>query len=201
MPPPEEVGGAYARCQSEARAAFGSGDVYVEQLIRKARHIEVQGTIACIDVAVGEVVLLSPGNFKGHWNRPEETAATQRDGWVHTGDMGRLDGDGYLTFLGRFKKMIKVSGYSVFPDEVEAILSKHPAVAQIAVIGIPDPAKGEVVKAVIVLKPDAKGTISADEFIAWSRENLSAYKVPRSVEFRDLLTATATGKVLRRLAR
>lgn len=150
---------------------------------------------------VGEVVLLSPGNFKGYWNKPEETAATQRNGWVHTGDMGKLDSDGYLTFMGRFKEMIKVSGYSVFPDEVEAILSKHPAVAQIAVIGIPDPAKGEVVKAVIVLKPDAKGTISADEFIAWSRENLSAYKVPRSVEFRDSLTATATGKVLRRLAK
>jgi long-chain acyl-CoA synthetase len=87
----------------------------------------------------GEIVLRSPGTFKGYWNKPEATAShAASDGWVHTGDMGRLDADGYLTFMGRFKEMIKVSGYSVFPEEVETMLIKHPAVAQAAVIGVPD---------------------------------------------------------------
>ncbi|MEC4720876.1 AMP-binding protein [Noviherbaspirillum sp. CPCC 100848] len=147
---------------------------------------------------MGEITLRSPGNFKGYWNKPEATAATLRDGWVHTGDMGKLDEDGYLTFSGRFKEMIKVSGYSVFPEEVETILIKHPAVRQAAVIGIPDPAKGEVIKAFIVLKPEAADT-SVEDIIQWSREQMSPYKVPKSVEFRAEIPATGTGKVLRRL--
>lgn len=148
---------------------------------------------------MGEIVLRSPGIFKGYWNKPDATAATLRDGWVHTGDMGKLDAENYLTFTGRFKEMIKVSGYSVFPEEVEVILIKHPAILQAAVIGVPDAAKGEVVKAVVVLKPNAAGTVEADDIIAWSREHMSAYKVPREVEFRSSLPATGTGKVLRRL--
>ncbi len=147
--------------------------------------------------AQGEIVLRSGGVFKGYWNKPEATAATLRDGWVHTGDMGVVDADGYLTFQGRFKEMIKVSGYSVFPEEVEALLIRHPAVAQAAVIGVPDERRGEAVKAVIVRKPGAEA--SADEIIAWSREHMSAYKVPRQVAFRDSLPATGAGKVLRRL--
>ncbi len=149
----------------------------------------------------GEIVLRSPGCFRGYWNRPDATAATLRDGWVHTGDMGRLDADGYLTFTGRLKEMIKVSGYSVFPEEVEVILIKHPAVLQAAVIGIPDPQKGEVVKAVVVLRPEARGRTTAEELVAWSRENMAPYKAPRVVEFREALPATGTGKVLRRLLR
>jgi long-chain acyl-CoA synthetase len=148
---------------------------------------------------MGEIVLRSPGNFKGYWNNPDATTATLRDGWVYTGDMGKIDADGYLTFSGRFKEMIKVSGYSVFPEEVETILIKHPAVLQAAVIGIPDATKGEVIKAVIVLKPAAKGSVRAQDIVAWSREQMSPYKVPREIEFRDALPATGTGKVLRRL--
>ncbi len=146
---------------------------------------------------VGEIVLASPGTFKGYWNKPEATAATLRDGWVHTGDMGKLDADGYLTFIGRFKEMIKVSGYSVFPEEVETILIKHPAVAQAAVIAQPDAEKGEVVKAFIVRKPGA--ALEADALIAWSRENMASYKAPRAVSFIDALPTTGAGKVLRRL--
>ncbi len=148
---------------------------------------------------LGEIVLRSAGSFKGYWNKSEATAKTLRDGWVHTGDMGKLDADGYLSFVGRFKEMIKVSGYSVFPEEVEKILITHPAVAQAAVIGVPDPTRGEVVKAVIVAKPEARGKVGADEIIAWARENMSVYKAPREVEFRDALPATGAGKVLRRL--
>ena len=105
----------------------------------------------------------------------------------------------YLTSMGRFKELIKVSGYSVFPEEVEVILIKHPAIAQAAVIGVPDPQKGALVKAVVVPRPEAKGRITGEEIIAWSRDNMSAYKVPRLVEFRDVLPATGAGKVLRRL--
>lgn len=146
---------------------------------------------------VGEIVLTSPGCFKGYWNKPEATAATLRGKWVYTGDMGKLDADGYLTFIGRFKEMIKVSGYSVFPEEVETILIKHPAVAQAAVIAQPDAEKGEVVKAFIVRKPGA--TLDADALIAWSRDNMASYKAPRAVSFIDALPTTGAGKVLRRL--
>lgn len=150
---------------------------------------------------MGEITLRSPGNFKGYWNNPEATAATLRDGWVHTGDMGMIDADGYLTFSGRFKEMIKVSGYAVFPEEVESILIKHPAVQQAAVIGVPDPTKGQVIMAAIVPKPEAAATISAEEIIAWSREQMAPYKVPKTVEFRTELPMTGTGKVLRRLVK
>jgi long-chain acyl-CoA synthetase len=145
----------------------------------------------------GEIVLRSAGAFKGYWNKPEATAKTLRDGWVHTGDMGSLDADGYLTFTGRFKEMIKVSGYAVFPEQVESILVKHPAVAQAAVIGVPDPTKGEVIRAFIVKKPGQE--VGAEALIAWSRDNMSAYKAPREVRFIDQLPATGAGKVLRRL--
>jgi long-chain acyl-CoA synthetase len=132
---------------------------------------------------LGEIVLRSIGNFKGYWNKPEATAATLRDGSVHTGDMGKLDADGYLTFVGRFKEMIKVSGYSVFPEEVESILIRHPQVQAAAVIGIADAYKGEIVKAVVVRKAGGDA-LTAESLIAWSRENMSAYKVPREVTFR-----------------
>ncbi|MFA7667572.1 MAG: AMP-binding protein [Burkholderiaceae bacterium] len=151
----------------------------------------------------GEITLRGRGVFKGYWQKPEATAQTLRDGWVHTGDMGRLDADGYLSFMGRFKEMIKVSGYSVFPEEVEAILVRHPAIAQAGVIGVPDADKGEVVKAFIVLEPalaaDARPTEA--QVIAWARENMAVYKVPRQVVFRDALPATGAGKMLRRLLR
>jgi long-chain acyl-CoA synthetase len=146
---------------------------------------------------VGEIVLTSRGTFKGYWNKPEATAKTLKDGWVYTGDMGTLDADGYLTFIGRTKEMIKVSGYSVFPEEVETILIKHPAAAQAAAIGIPDADKGEVVRAFIVLKPGQK--VDEAQLIAWARDNMASYKAPRSVRFITALPATGAGKVLRRL--
>lgn len=147
----------------------------------------------------GEILLRSPGNFRGYWKQPEKTAETLREGWVHTGDIGKLDKDGYLTLLGRIKELIKVSGYSVFPEDVEALLREHPGVQQVAVSGVADPNKGEVVKAFVVLRPELREAMTADSLIAWSRENMSAYKVPRYIEFRDELPTTASGKVLRRL--
>jgi len=161
------------------------------------RILEAGSGRACACGEAGEIVLRSAGVFKGYWNKPEATAQTLRDGWVYTGDMGKLDAEGYLTFMGRFKEMIKVSGYSVFPEEVETILTKHPAIAQAAVIGVPDPDKGEVVKAFVVLKPGQSA--SAAELVAWSRDNMAVYKAPREVKLIDALPATGAGKVLRRL--
>ncbi|MCC8961417.1 AMP-binding protein [Bradyrhizobium sp. Pear76] len=145
----------------------------------------------------GEIVIRGPGVFKGYRNRPDATAEALRDGWLHTGDMGRLDAEGYLTFMGRFKEMIKVSGYSVFPEEVESILNKHPSVAASAVIGMPDAAKGEVVKAFIVLASHAE--LGSAQLVAWARQNMAPYKVPRDVSFVTELPRSPAGKLLRRL--
>jgi long-chain acyl-CoA synthetase len=143
----------------------------------------------------GEIVLRSPGCFKGYWNQPGKTAETLIDGWVRTGDIGRLDADGYLTLSGRIKELIKVSGYSVFPEDVESILVMHPGVGQVAVIGVDDPRKGQVVAAFIV--PKLGCALNAEDLIAWSRENMSAYKVPKKIEMRNALPMTASGKVKR----
>lgn len=147
----------------------------------------------------GEIVIRNPGVFKGYWQKPEATMDTLRDGWVFTGDMGRISEDGYFYFDGRLKEMIKASGYSVFPEEVETMLLRHPAVAQAAVVGVPDPVRGESVKAFVVLKPEYAGKVREEDIIAWSKERMAAYKYPRQVEFRESLPATSTGKVLRRL--
>jgi long-chain acyl-CoA synthetase len=145
----------------------------------------------------GEILLRSPGNFLGYWRQPGKTLETLRDGWVHTGDIGTLDADGYLTWLGRTKELIKVSGYSVFPEDVEAILMKHPQVRQAAVAGMPDPDKGEVVHAFVVPGAGEEQSLSEEALIAWCRENMSAYKVPRRIQFRASLPMTPSGKVIR----
>lgn len=146
----------------------------------------------------GEIVLLSPGNFRGYWRQPEKTQETLRNGWVHTGDIGKLDTDGYITLIGRMKELIKVSGYSVFPEDVETILMMHPDIELAAVVGMPDPQKGESIYAFVVLRSTSQVRPTADEIIAWCRDNMSAYKVPRNIEFRSQLPQTGTGKVMRR---
>jgi long-chain acyl-CoA synthetase len=145
----------------------------------------------------GEIALKNPAVFKGYWNHPEATRSTLIDGWLYTGDIGKFDADGYLYLLGRKKEMIKVSGYSVFPEEVELMLNQHPEVAQSAVIGVPDPQKGEVVKAFIVPTPGDKPSAAAIQ--AWAKENMSYYKYPVYVEFRESLPTLGTGKLLRRV--
>jgi long-chain acyl-CoA synthetase len=161
------------------------------------RILDADSGRVCARGEIGEIVMRSAGVFKGYGNQPEATAQTLRGGWVYTGDMGKLDADGYLSFIGRFKEMIKVSGYSVFPEEVESILIKHPAIAQAAVIGVPDPDKGEVVKAFVVLKADQH--VSSADIVSWARDNMTTYKAPRDVQLIAALPATGAGKVLRRL--
>ncbi len=147
----------------------------------------------------GQIVIRNPAVFKGYWKRPDATAETLQNGWVHTGDVGHFDDDGYLYFTGRIKEMIKCSGYSVFPEDVEALMLRHPAIRQCAAIGVPDEKRGESVKLVVVLNSEYPGDVSAQELIDWARDNMAAYKYPRTIEFRESLPATGAGKVLRRL--
>lgn len=144
----------------------------------------------------GELLIRGPQLMDGYYNKPEETAQTLKDGWLHTGDIATIDADGYVAIVDRKKEMIIVSGYNVYPREVEEALAKHPAVLEGAAIGVPHPIKGEEVKAFVVLKPGQ--TATADELIAFCREHLAPFKVPKAVEFRDTLPKTLIGKVLRR---
>jgi long-chain acyl-CoA synthetase len=146
---------------------------------------------------VGEVWLRAPNVTAGYYNRPEETAAALTpEGWLRTGDGGYLDGDGYLFLTDRIKDMIVSGGENVYPIEVEEALAHHPAVADVAVIGTPDERWGETVKALVVLRDGSSP--SPEELVAFARERLAGYKLPRSVEFVDELPRTPSGKVLKR---
>ena len=152
----------------------------------------------------GELCISGPQVMKGYWNRPDESAnVLRRDAhgriWFHTGDIGRMDDDGFTSIVQRKKDLILVDGFNVYPSEVESVLYAHPAVRLAAVIGIPDTYHGEVVKACIALKPDA--TVTADDIIAHCRVSLTEYKVPRQVEIRDTLPMSAVGKILYRVLR
>jgi len=140
---------------------------------------------------VGEVVSCSDRNMKGYWNMPWETAETIQNGWLHTGDLGRMDEDNFIFIVDRKKDMIISGGENIYSQEVEDVLYSHPAVLYAAVIGIPDEKWGESVKAIIVLQNGMKAT--GDEIIDYCRANLAGYKKPKSIEFRDSLPMTGSG--------
>jgi acyl-CoA synthetase (AMP-forming)/AMP-acid ligase II len=140
----------------------------------------------------GEIRVRTPSLLKGYWNKPEATAETLRDGWLHSGDIGLIDEDGYLHYLGRRKEMIKVKGMSVFPGEVEALLGQHPAIVGCGVVPRADEERGQVPVAFVLLVPDADLTPKAIE--DWCRERMAGFKVPE-VRIVDALPMTATGKV------
>ncbi len=149
---------------------------------------------------VGELLIHAPGNMAGYWRRPQETARTiDEDGWLHTGDAGTLDGEGYVYILDRVKDMVISGGENVFPAEVESALCEHPAVAEAAVIGVPDAQWGEAVHAVVVLR--AGETLDADALTAWARTRIAGFKAPRSISFADALPRNAAGKLLKRTLR
>ena len=148
---------------------------------------------------VGELIVKGPQVMKGYWKMPEETAAVLRDGWLYTGDIGKMDEDGYFYITDRKKDLIKYKGYSVYPRELEDVLYEHPAVKLCAVVGKPDPVAGEIPKAFIVLKEGAKAT--EEEIIKFVKERVAPYKAIREVEFRKELPMTMVGKVLRRVLR
>lgn len=147
----------------------------------------------------GELVVRGPQLMQGYWNQATETANVLRDGWLHTGDVAKMDEDGYFTIVERKKELIIASGYNVYPREVEEVLFAHPAVAEAAVVGLPDPYRGETVKAFIVLRAGA--TATDQEILSFCRERLAAFKVPKAVAFRSELPKSLVGKVLRRTLR
>jgi long-chain acyl-CoA synthetase len=147
----------------------------------------------------GEVCIRGHNIMKGYYRRPDATAEAMRGGWFHTGDIGTLDTDGYLSIVDRKTDMILRGGFNVYPRELEELLMTHPAVSLVAVVGIPDERLGEEVKAFIVKRPGA--SVTEEDIVAWTRENCAAYKYPRSVEFRDSLPMGATGKILKRALR
>ncbi len=147
---------------------------------------------------VGEIQAKGPQIMKGYWQRPEATAEVIKDGWLCTGDIGYMSEDGFFYIVDRKKDMILVSGFNVYPNEVEDVIALHPKVLEVAVVGVPDEKSGEAVKAFIVKKDPS---LTADEIIAHCRQQLTAYKVPKHVEFRTELPKTNVGKILRRLLR
>jgi long-chain acyl-CoA synthetase len=147
----------------------------------------------------GEVVVRGPNVFAGYWRKPEETEAAFRDGWFRTGDVAYRDDDGYLFIVDRSKDLIIVSGFNVFPKEVEEAVAAHPKVAEAAVIGVPDERTGEAVKALVVLKPGE--TATEEEILEHCRVSLARFKCPRQVKFVEALPHHLTGKVARRLLR
>lgn len=162
------------------------------------RVVDTQGR----DVPVGEVgefVARGKSVMKGYWNKPEASQEALQEGWLHTGDLVRMEEDGYLYTAGRKKDMVNRAGENIYPVEVEEILDSHPNVRESAVIGVPDDYWGEIVKAVVVLEPGVQ--ITEEELIEYCRENLASYKKPSIVEFMDELPKNAVGKVLKNLLR
>ncbi|MBM3135723.1 MAG: long-chain fatty acid--CoA ligase [Chloroflexi bacterium] len=146
---------------------------------------------------IGELVIRGPQVMKGYWNMPEETKNTLRDGWLYTGDIARMDQDGYFQIVDRKKDMIIAGGFNIYPRDVEEVLYKHPKVKEAVVAGVPDLYRGETVKAYIVLKEGQTATV--EEIVDFCRQNLAKFKVPTAVEFRDSLPKTMVGKILRRM--
>src|SRR5581483_1510665 len=148
---------------------------------------------------VGEIVVRGPNIMKGYWNREEETKAIFIGDWMHTGDVGKMDEDGYFYVVERAKDMILASGFNVYPREVEEVLFQHHAIAEAAVAAAPDEYRGETVAAFVVLKPEYRPTQETkQDILAFCKHELAAYKVPKILEFRDNLPKSLVGKVLRR---
>jgi long-chain acyl-CoA synthetase len=147
----------------------------------------------------GEIVIKGPNVMLGYWNRPFETAEVIKNGWFHTGDIGRIDEDGFFYIVDRLKDMVNVSGFKVYPTEVENLIYQHPAVAECAVYGVPDALKGEIVKANIVLKPGH--AVTEEQIIEFCSLRMATYKIPRVIHFVDSLPKNPTGKVLKQVLR
>ncbi|WP_144450264.1 long-chain-fatty-acid--CoA ligase [Halalkalibacter nanhaiisediminis] len=146
---------------------------------------------------VGELAVRGPQIMKGYWNRPEDTKATMRDGWLLTGDMGYMDEDGYFYIVDRKKDMIIAGGFNIYPREIEEVLYNHPDIQEAVAIGIPDEYRGETVKVFVVKKEGS--ILTEEELNTYCRANLAAYKVPRKYEFREELPKTIVGKILKRV--
>src|SRR2546425_8075564 len=162
-----------------------------------ARIVDGSGERVLPPGEVGELAVRGPQVMQGYWNQPAETAQMLRDGWLFTGDLAKMDSDGFFYIVDRKKEMIISGGLNVFPREVEEVLYAHPAVLEAAAIGVRDPYRGEAVKAFVVLRAGARAT--PEEITEHCRRSLAPYKVPRAVEFRTQLPKSIVGKILRRV--
>lgn len=147
----------------------------------------------------GELVISAPEVMLGYWKRPEETeeAFIEIEGkrFLRTGDICYMDEDGYFFIIDRSKRMINAAGFKVWPTEVEGVLYTHPAVAEVCVVGVPDPVRVENVKAFVVLRKEYEGKVTGEEFIAWAKEKMAVYRYPRIIEFVPALPKSGTGKI------
>jgi long-chain acyl-CoA synthetase len=166
-----------------------------------ARIIEVETGADLPPGETGEILVKGPNVIPGYWNKPEETAKAIKDGWLYTGDIGKMDENGWFYIVDRKKDMINVSGFKVWPREVEDVLYMHPAVKEACVIGVPDSYRGETVKAFIILKESYQGEVTPEELIQFCRSRMAAYKSPRIVEITTEIPKTLTGKMLKRQLR
>jgi len=182
----------------EGEQRIGSIGVPVPETDQRVVDLET-GTKPLPPGEVGELSVRGPQVMSGYYHQPEETSAVLKDGWFLTGDLARIDPDGFAYIVDRKKDMVNVGGMKVYPREVEEVLFQHAGVQDVAVVGVPDPQHGESVVAFVVKKPGA--TATADELIAFVRERIAHYKAPRRVEFRDELPRTGVQKVLRRVLR
>lgn len=148
---------------------------------------------------LGEVIMRGDNVMKGYWNSPEETAKTIKDGWLYTGDIAKMDSDGFFYIMDRKKDVIISGGENIYPAEIEDVILGHPKVLDVGVIGFPHELWGEAVKAVAVVKPG--GAVTEEELIEWCKGKIGKYKIPRKVEFADSLPRTPTGKILKRVLR
>jgi long-chain acyl-CoA synthetase len=145
---------------------------------------------------IGEIIARGPQIMKGYFKDPEATAKKIKDGWYHSGDLGRFDEDGYLYVLGRADDMVITGGLNVYPSEVETVLLNHPKIQEAAVVGIPDPRRGQVLRAIVVLKQGE--TATHREILSLCKERLASFKIPRQLEFKDSLPKSSTGKIAKR---
>jgi long-chain acyl-CoA synthetase len=178
---------------------YGSIGIPVQSTIARIVHVTDEGFV---DVPVGEagdLIIQGPQVMKGYWNLPEETASVLKDGWLFTGDVAKMDEDGYFYIVDRKKDMIIASGFNVYPSEIEEVLYQLEAVEEALVIGIPDPYRGETVKAYVKLKEGY--TLTEEEIKQYGKENLAPYKAPKEVEILDELPKSSVGKLLRRVLR
>jgi len=197
-----ETTGAITYLPSEDHSVEGN------QRMRSAGKPYPGGEMAVLDAEgkelprgqTGEIATRSNNNMVGYWKLPDASKSVMtKDGWLRTGDAGYMDEDGYIYIQDRIKDMIISGGENIYPAEVENAIFGHPAIADVAVVGVPDEKWGESVKAIVVKKPGAD--ISADDVIAHARKNIAGYKSPRSVDFIDALPRNASGKILRRQLR
>ncbi len=173
------------------------GSIGVPLSDTSAKIVKADGETLAEIGEIGEIMLHGPQVMKGYWQKPEETAAVLKDGWLATGDLGYMGEDGFFYIVDRKKDMIIAGGFNVYPREIEEVLYEHPAVKEAVCIGVPDPYRGETVKAFIVTRDGA--SVTEEELDKHCREKLAAYKVPKLYEFREELPKTFVGKILRRV--